>query len=400
MRGGSGNGSEQGASFGSTLQRASQDAAGVERETADPSGGTDAGSPAGPRNATRFAARRAAAPSVPAAAGTNNPGAAQSDAPTAQPGSAADEPLFEATDNDAVPARNGPADTGVAADLAAWAAGLVGAPTPAAGKPQPTPDLNGSGRHAAVAEGQAVGGRRQGSTGRVAATTASATDANEPKAVGGAAVDATASSGNLSVAASAGNGPAGTFDAGAPRSADPAIAGVAAGIAGATPASMAAGTTAGTTAMSGEAAAGALISPAPGSPEFAPALGTQIVVFVRQGIEQARLQLNPAEMGPIAVQLALDGNTVRIEMIAEQGATRTLLEQSLPTLAASLRDAGFTLGGGGVFGQARDGHPGQNNLPASAPQAGPAVADLDAAGGATDMPLRVLRSQGLVDTYA
>ena len=36
--------------------------------------------------------------------------------------------------------------------------------------------------------------------------------------------------------------------------------------------------------------------------EFAPALGAQLSVLVRDGVEHAQLQLNPAEMGPIEVQ--------------------------------------------------------------------------------------------------
>lgn len=133
-------------------------------------------------------------------------------------------------------------------------------------------------------------------------------------------------------------------------------------------------------------------------PGFAPALGTQIAHFARDGIEHARLQLNPAEMGPIAVQLALEGQQVRVDLVAELAATRQTLEQSLPALAGALRDAGFTLTGGGVFQQARDGSGSGDgrNAPAT-PTRDATAPDTHAAGRG---PARTPRTQGLVDLFA
>jgi len=90
------------------------------------------------------------------------------------------------------------------------------------------------------------------------------------------------------------------------------------------------------------------------SPEFVPALSARVATLVRDGIEEARIQLNPAEMGPVAVQLALEGSNVRVDLAAEMESTRQILEQSLPSLASALRESGFTLTGGGVFQQSRD----------------------------------------------
>ena len=88
-----------------------------------------------------------------------------------------------------------------------------------------------------------------------------------------------------------------------------------------------------------------------GSGGFAAELGAQLTTFVRQGIEHARLELHPAELGPVTVQLQLDGDRARIHLTAEQAPTRQALEQALPQLASSLREAGLTLSGGGVFEQ-------------------------------------------------
>jgi flagellar hook-length control protein FliK len=87
-------------------------------------------------------------------------------------------------------------------------------------------------------------------------------------------------------------------------------------------------------------------------------------------------------------------------MTADVGTTRQALEQSLPSLASSLRDAGFTLAGGGVFQQWGQG---QRDGSGAGPSSRlPGTAD-DAADDAVSMtvsatPLR--RAAGLVDVFA
>jgi flagellar hook-length control protein FliK len=94
------------------------------------------------------------------------------------------------------------------------------------------------------------------------------------------------------------------------------------------------------------------------SPDFATHLAAQVSTFVRDGIEHARLHLNPAEMGPVSVQIQLDGQMAVVHLGAEQAQTRQALEQALPQLAGQLREAGLTLTGGGVFEQAPQGREG------------------------------------------
>lgn len=84
------------------------------------------------------------------------------------------------------------------------------------------------------------------------------------------------------------------------------------------------------------------------SPDFAQAFGVQVSVLARDGVHEARLHLNPAEMGPVSVQIAMDGERAHIDFGAQAAATRAAIEASLPELAAALRDAGLTLSGGGV----------------------------------------------------
>lgn len=84
------------------------------------------------------------------------------------------------------------------------------------------------------------------------------------------------------------------------------------------------------------------------SPDFAQAFGVQVSVLARDGVHEASLHLNPAEMGPVSVQIAMDGERAHIDFGAQAAATRAAIEASLPELAAALRDAGLTLSGGGV----------------------------------------------------
>ena len=90
------------------------------------------------------------------------------------------------------------------------------------------------------------------------------------------------------------------------------------------------------------------------SPEFQESLGVQVSVLARDGVEHAELHLNPAEMGPISVRIALEGNQAQINFGADSAATRALIEAGLPELATALREAGLTLSGGGVSQHARE----------------------------------------------
>lgn len=84
------------------------------------------------------------------------------------------------------------------------------------------------------------------------------------------------------------------------------------------------------------------------SPEFAQALAVQMSVLATEGVQHAELHLNPAEMGPVSVRIVLDGTRAQVDFGADLAATRQAIEAGLPELAGALRDAGFTLSGGGV----------------------------------------------------
>jgi hypothetical protein len=154
------------------------------------------------------------------------------------------------------------------------------------------------------------------------------------------------------------------------------------------------------------ASAGVSTSPAPAeariaapidSPAFGPALGAQVSLFVRNGLHSASLQLNPAEMGPVSVRIALEGSTAQVEFQADRASTRQAIEASLPALATALREAGINLAGGGVFEQ----HPGrQPPREDTAPSRRDAPLGRDFASGPLNRPVTRNQRRGLIDLVA
>lgn len=132
------------------------------------------------------------------------------------------------------------------------------------------------------------------------------------------------------------------------------------------------------------------------SPQFADALGVQVSVLARGGIERAELQLNPVSMGPLAVQITLDAGQAQVHFGSDSAQTRQIVEAGFPALAAALRDAGFTLSGGGVSqhpGEPRQGSPGRGATNFGLRQ--------DAAPDDEIRPLRSTRATlGRLDLYA
>jgi flagellar hook-length control protein FliK len=131
---------------------------------------------------------------------------------------------------------------------------------------------------------------------------------------------------------------------------------------------------------------------------FAPELGARVSLLAVDGVQHAELQLNPADMGPVSVQIVVDGSQAQVSFHALQAETRQALEQSLPDLAAALQGQGLTLSGGGVFQQAsRDAERGAGEA------ANPAGARPGSAGGhagAEPAAAPVRRTVGLLDTFA
>lgn len=141
----------------------------------------------------------------------------------------------------------------------------------------------------------------------------------------------------------------------------------------------------------------------PGSEAFARQLGTQVSVFVRDGVQQARLHLNPQELGPVLVRIQLEGQAAQVHMAADLPQTRQALEQALPALASQLSESGITLTGGGVFDRPPQGSAEREARGDEATRTAAHVGSVDApAGSAAEAsePGRWSRPRGLVDLIA
>jgi flagellar hook-length control protein FliK len=141
------------------------------------------------------------------------------------------------------------------------------------------------------------------------------------------------------------------------------------------------------------------LAASPGSVGFGAELGTQITTFVRDGVQHARLELSPAEMGPVTVQIQLDGQAAQVHLAADNADTRRALEQSMPQLAATLREAGLTLSGGGVFEQPRS--PQQERASNPSRSAGRGLGAESGATASDSAPAApIARRRGVVDLVA
>ena len=86
----------------------------------------------------------------------------------------------------------------------------------------------------------------------------------------------------------------------------------------------------------------------PGEPAFATDLAAEVRVMVEGGWQEAELSLHPAELGPIQVQLRVNGGSADITLAAANGFTRDGLAQALPELREMLASQGLQLGQAGV----------------------------------------------------
>lgn len=105
----------------------------------------------------------------------------------------------------------------------------------------------------------------------------------------------------------------------------------------------------------------------PGHADFGQALADQVRVWVNtartDGPMTAELHLNPADLGPIQVKIALEGQSAKVDFAAAAAETRKAIEASLTALSTALSDVGLNLTGGGVSAQTSQQSFGQQSAP-------------------------------------
>ena len=90
----------------------------------------------------------------------------------------------------------------------------------------------------------------------------------------------------------------------------------------------------------------------PGTPQFSEEIGGQVRVFVNNGLQEARLQLTPADLGKVQITINMEGDHARVVFVAETAVARDLLDQSMPRLREMLQQSGIQLAQGDVNDQA------------------------------------------------
>ncbi|WP_313700277.1 flagellar hook-length control protein FliK [Pantoea sp.] len=81
-----------------------------------------------------------------------------------------------------------------------------------------------------------------------------------------------------------------------------------------------------------------------GSDEWQQALSQQIVMFSRNGQQNAELRLHPADLGAIQISLKLDNDQAQINLVSGHSHVRAALEAAIPQLRSALAESGINLG--------------------------------------------------------
>jgi len=87
------------------------------------------------------------------------------------------------------------------------------------------------------------------------------------------------------------------------------------------------------------------------SPHFGEGFAQQVTVLVEHGIQHARLTLNPAELGPVDVQISIQHDEATVQLASHHGMVRDAISDAMPRLRELLEQAGMRLADSGVFTQ-------------------------------------------------
>lgn len=132
-------------------------------------------------------------------------------------------------------------------------------------------------------------------------------------------------------------------------------------------------------------------------PQAPQQLAETVAWHVGKGVSEVRIRLNPEELGPLDIQLKLDGDKVSVRFDMADSSVRDVVQTSLPTLSSLLSARGLQLDQAQVFSQGR-GHGAPQN-----PQSSPSWFAQQSADGNAENPVvsavRTFVRRGLLDDY-
>ena len=79
------------------------------------------------------------------------------------------------------------------------------------------------------------------------------------------------------------------------------------------------------------------------SPDWPQRLGEQIQWRLGEGVQEARIEISPRELGTVKLHLSMDESGLRVHLSAAHAETRNLLHNELPRLREVLQQAGVLL---------------------------------------------------------
>ena len=135
-------------------------------------------------------------------------------------------------------------------------------------------------------------------------------------------------------------------------------------------------------------------------PVWQSAVNDRVVWLAGRHVPSAEIRLNPAELGPLQVQVSVDDRSVNVSFTAAHALTREALEAALPRLKEMLLQNGMSLTGASVGDQGpsyRQAGSGETNDAFDGEP--PDGSDATAGGAELLRPTASGGSQSLIDTY-
>lgn len=148
-----------------------------------------------------------------------------------------------------------------------------------------------------------------------------------------------------------------------------------------------------------------VLEPPVADPGWGDELGQRLVWMTENGVGRAQLRMNPPELGPIEVRMAVANDDARVSFHVQHGATREALEAALPRLREMFASQGLNLADANVSEQSQG----------DQRHAGDAAGDHDDRGDGSDFDqhglaealsegppeeARSIRLEGTIDAYA
>ena len=152
-------------------------------------------------------------------------------------------------------------------------------------------------------------------------------------------------------------------------------------------------------AFSSAPAASVALGTGPGQADFAETFALQVSQLAQNGVQEATLHLNPADLGSIAVQISVDAGQAQVDFSASSAHTRELLGSQLDMLALALQQAGLSMTGGQVRDPSQGGAQDARRQPSGRGSSGGQAQVGDAPGsGASTRTVQV--AAGRLDLFA